>query len=295
MNKNLSLLLIFSILLFGCTLNSSQDIPSEENTKPLEDQPKPDPTPDELEQEEEQYDFEQEDSYQSPEEIELFTDEDFAPYDTEEEITSILASYSITPRYTDNQGNEISIEDDTIFWESLGYFTFALDKFFSDTEVGSYLETINICPSCTSYTNWGNTIFMPPADSNLRDLYVIYSIHEISHTIDLSVDSDSFREICWERWNGEWFLDHPIIKEECENFEQAFIPDTLTTTAMYNTDYEESNLYYYSATDFKEDFAETVTAYIISGEKFRELAEEWPILKQKYDWIKDNVFNGKEF
>lgn len=44
-----------------------------------------------------------------------------------------------------------------------------------------------------------------------------------------------------------------------------------------------------------EDFAESFSMYIMQGNIFRKLAETMPIIAQKYDWIKNNVFNGKEY
>lgn len=44
-----------------------------------------------------------------------------------------------------------------------------------------------------------------------------------------------------------------------------------------------------------EDFAESFTMYVNQGKIFRSLAESNPVLKQKYDWLKLNVFNGFEY
>ena len=44
-----------------------------------------------------------------------------------------------------------------------------------------------------------------------------------------------------------------------------------------------------------EDFAEAFAAYVLEGQPFRELAATAPILAQKYEWLKQNVFGGVEF
>lgn len=49
---------------------------------------------------------------------------------------------------------------------------------------------------------------------------------------------------------------------------------------------------YYSAA---EDFAESFSLYVTDGKVFRKLAESSDVLKQKYDWLKTNVFNGREY
>ena len=35
--------------------------------------------------------------------------------------------------------------------------------------------------------------------------------------------------------------------------------------------------------------------YILEGRVFRDRAAGSPIIKAKYDWLKNNVFNGKEY
>ncbi len=44
-----------------------------------------------------------------------------------------------------------------------------------------------------------------------------------------------------------------------------------------------------------EDFAESFDMYVSQGVVFRKLAESMPILRQKYDWLKSNVFNNVEY
>lgn len=44
-----------------------------------------------------------------------------------------------------------------------------------------------------------------------------------------------------------------------------------------------------------EDFAESFTMYVTQGKVFRKLAESNSILQQKYDWLKQNVFQEQEY
>ncbi len=44
-----------------------------------------------------------------------------------------------------------------------------------------------------------------------------------------------------------------------------------------------------------EDFAESFEMYMTQGKVFRKLAETNSILKSKYDWLKQNVFQGQEY
>lgn len=45
----------------------------------------------------------------------------------------------------------------------------------------------------------------------------------------------------------------------------------------------------------QEDFAESVAMYVVTGKVFRELAKSSFVLSQKYDWLKQNVFGGREY
>ena len=44
-----------------------------------------------------------------------------------------------------------------------------------------------------------------------------------------------------------------------------------------------------------EDFAESFAMYVMQGNTFRKLAETKPVLAQKYAWLKNNAFAGKEY
>lgn len=44
-----------------------------------------------------------------------------------------------------------------------------------------------------------------------------------------------------------------------------------------------------------EDFAESFAMYVSEGKVFRKLAENNSVLQQKYDWLKQNVFQGQEY
>ena len=51
----------------------------------------------------------------------------------------------------------------------------------------------------------------------------------------------------------------------------------------------------YSESDVFEDFAETYAYYVLHGVEFRELAYTNSTLAAKYDFLKNKVFNGKEY
>jgi hypothetical protein len=51
----------------------------------------------------------------------------------------------------------------------------------------------------------------------------------------------------------------------------------------------------YAMSDVFEDFAESTLYYVKHNKEFRILAENNPILQKKYDFIKENIFDGKIF
>ncbi len=70
------------------------------------------------------------------------------------------------------------------------------------------------------------------------------------------------------------------------NFKNEFVGSyavgwSLTNNPQYYTPYE--------------DFAESFALYVVNGKTFRELAAANSVLKQKYDWLKQNAFNGQEY
>lgn len=44
-----------------------------------------------------------------------------------------------------------------------------------------------------------------------------------------------------------------------------------------------------------EDFADSFAMYVTQGNVFRKLSETKPVIAQKYTWLKNNVFAGKEY
>ena len=51
----------------------------------------------------------------------------------------------------------------------------------------------------------------------------------------------------------------------------------------------------YAMTDPFEDFAESYTFYILHGRQFKQMMQQSTRLKRKYEFLKENIFDGKEF
>ncbi len=70
------------------------------------------------------------------------------------------------------------------------------------------------------------------------------------------------------------------------------------TTVSYDSDRQEPAEGYisvYSMKSRQENFADHFMAYVYSPEEFRRRAQNEPLLKQKYDFFKNNLFGGVEY
>jgi len=46
---------------------------------------------------------------------------------------------------------------------------------------------------------------------------------------------------------------------------------------------------------YQEDFAESFAFYVSAGRRFRTAAAQRPMLAQRYNWLRDNVFGGVQY
>lgn len=122
-------------------------------------------------------------------------------------------------------------------------------------------------------------------------------VHEYAHFIDCNItgvdyciNTDDFYNISfnidnykddngWRMYTLRFNLDDP--KEAQLNFFSYAEGFYLEYAPQYRTAYE--------------DFAVSVEMYVTNGIVFRDYMEDKPILKRKYDFIKEHVFLGKEF
>ena len=121
-------------------------------------------------------------------------------------------------------------------------------------------------------------------------------IHEYAHYLDSAVypekqgtkqgiiDTEEFYRISFE--NVDELGDFPIYPKAGT----LNIKSGLDGSSFINS-YAMSR----ASKGYVEDFAESFATYVVSGNSFRKKAEKNEILKEKYNWLKENVFNGIEY
>lgn len=233
--------------------------------------------------------------------LSIFPKEAVELYANWEKINSILSEFDITVTLVDEDGKQITPTESEKekMRESLKYVAYVLDTIFRGTALRGMLQMIELRPAGFFYS-WGSFILFNLVEKadNLNQ-YTAQIIHEMAHSVDAGLWPaeriiETFRLICWDKdEEGYWTYPPPIMKDSCfSEKEKAFIPTPLATQKTSAT---ESMSKFYSDTNFKEDFAESVTAYVVSPNEFRDLASKYPKLSEKYEFIKIYVFNGREF
>lgn len=114
-------------------------------------------------------------------------------------------------------------------------------------------------------------------------------VHELGHIKDTGLMKGDFWSGESEFKDGEKALyeNDPSLKFYRIGFEsEKKVKKGLT---------EEDFVTGYAMTDPFEDFAETYNFYVLHGGQFKKMAESNESLSQKYEFMKEEVFDGKEF
>jgi hypothetical protein len=123
-------------------------------------------------------------------------------------------------------------------------------------------------------------------------------LHEIGHIVDYRlrmgseeapIASDEWRTEpgFWENYEVELKEDDPDI----QFYNISFKGFSETKSHSKAEDFVSS----YAATHGPNDFAETYSRYILDGPYFQYLIEENDVLRKKYDFMKTEVFKGREY
>jgi hypothetical protein len=114
-------------------------------------------------------------------------------------------------------------------------------------------------------------------------------VHEMGHLVDSGylTGEDTSSSSGFYDFDNLVALDDPSL---------AFYKISWTSETSQKTDVTELDFVStYATTDPFEDFAETYTYYRLHGPEFRELKTADAALTLKYDFMKNSVFEGKEF
>ncbi len=158
-----------------------------------------------------------------------------------------------------------------------------------------YPEVLDNCTLTTKgvYSFWGS------------DLTIVGTqIHEYAHFLDGNlyskefgtsrgaVDTTGFYAISFDTSNTSYLKIsswNPYPLRRPDNIKNEFVSGYAQGWAVSGKDEDK---YIRSAV---EDFAESMAMYVVEGKVFRELAKSYPIISQKYDWLKQGVFSGGEY
>ena len=97
-------------------------------------------------------------------------------------------------------------------------------------------------------------------------------IHEVGHSLDFDKYYDNYQNHSIKNSLFEVVLD-----------EQNYL------------DLPDGYVSYYSLTDSVENFAEHLAFYVVSGDEFREMAQNDVLLEKKYNFLKNYVFDEIEY
>lgn len=176
---------------------------------------------------------------------------------------------------------------------------------FASMEGDYFAAPYTICPnfyypeydsSCKSPSTAVSTLF------NKDDAYVVNTfLHEYAHYLDANlyytlegisrakIDTKSFYDITYD-----------TSKEKVADNGRKIYPLRRESSAVrdeFVSKYGSGNQFSGQPGYFTpyEDFAETFVMYVMSGKVFRSLSVNHPVLKQKYEWMNEHVFHGREY
>jgi len=158
------------------------------------------------------------------------------------------------------------------------------------------VDTINKVKNLTLYFNsngrrglgGGSTIILRCQNVTDAELVSVL-VHELGHIKDTGVMQGDF-------WSGESEFQDGKNKiynndQSLEFYRISFDNEKSIKKASTDLDFVSG----YAKTDPFEDFAETYNYYLLHGDNFRKLISNNSVLEKKYLFMKENIFDGKEF
>ncbi len=104
------------------------------------------------------------------------------------------------------------------------------------------------------------------------------------------VDTKGFYEIAWDVDFSPNNLQHSCAKRKEDNLANFITLYAYDAGSISNALGCPSGQY-----RIHEEFADSFAAYVATGKAFRKAASQNEIMKQKYTWLKEHVFNGIEY
>lgn len=127
------------------------------------------------------------------------------------------------------------------------------------------------------------------------------TLHEFAHHLDDSIKTKNEELLMGVIDTKEFYEISNIAIQKSEYTEIiCYKPKPGMTAYDYISDYAASPSVTAAVCPegtgmYAEDFAESFSYYVTAGKNFREATKNSGVLKQKYEWLKSNIFEGKEF
>jgi len=133
-----------------------------------------------------------------------------------------------------------------------------------------------------------NTIILRCQNVTDQELVSVL-VHEMGHVTDTGAinGTSTSGESSFKDGSNPVYVDDPSLEFYTLDFQAE---NTLKETAT-----EWDFVSGYAMSDAFEDFAESYAYYVLHGDEFRSLAGTNDVLQKKYDYLKNRVFNGKEY
>ena len=170
----------------------------------------------------------------------------------------------------------------------LGLITETVNAF--SAEQRSALEYLEL--RCTENGSRGlggdGTIILQPSKMMSGNEFLGVFIHEMGHVVDSSIQSlhpsgksnySDLKEVI--------YANDPSV----EFYKISFNTFNKTSKNSKRGDFVSG----YALTDCHEDLAESITSYVLRGMNFKYATESNEVLNAKYNFLKNIVFDGKEF
>lgn len=169
---------------------------------------------------------------------------------------------------------------------SLGKTILALPK--NHTEALKTLEIRNKSHVSRGMANSKKMILNIGTIDNRKELSAVF-IHEMGHVVDFGFLKGKARSGRSFFRDGKKVIYNDDLSLKFYKF--SWQSEFKKQSTVHRNDFVSG----YAMTDCFEDFAESYVFYRLHGEKFRALMNDSIVLKQKYEFLKQYVFESKEY
>lgn len=171
-----------------------------------------------------------------------------------------------------------------------------------ETQVGMIEKVVHVLPvdhtenleivldyDTEAHRGWGGEgiVILAAAKMPMEELIAVM-VHEIGHHVDaafLNHTNEKFPSAYYDR-EQVVYSDDPSV---------AFYNLSWMNNKERRSGDHSDSVSGYGVTTIHEDFAETFAFYVLHGQEFEFLSKMNPVLKQKYDFMKNTVFEGRVF